>query len=445
VTRVDQLVFGYREGHELLGGSVEVGPRLASDLLPHTDARFEDDSPHYLVGLPVSELDAYMLVRIWPAPELPRPGAVWAHALLIPPRLDSFEPFEAVRHFRRPERDSLDSYDEPLQIEFESQQRVADVPPVLMQLLCEVVYAESNPTPVIVWPHSEDSERALLALWRGMPSPERSTLSFRTRGRARSGNSAYSVQVAGTYAGRSASGEIELVDPRTEAQIPQWSRELADASLDPTTGLAHMLSEVVENRSGALAAAQLWPAVRANDVGSVTSLLEVESPLSLSGRLVQSLLGDPSQQPQYWDVDEPARIEALLREGGALVDGNGLLPRTRLEAAWRISHDRTLALFDHRQELPNSSQERLIESAAHGLSEKELIERSHAPDVLALICAARPATLTNPQLWSTLQSDRHAEARDQATKFALEHVHPKELASGELEAAVADMITRYLT
>lgn len=37
----------------------------------------------YLTGYPLSESGLYALARTWPAPEMPRPGCVWTHTLLI--------------------------------------------------------------------------------------------------------------------------------------------------------------------------------------------------------------------------------------------------------------------------------------------------------------------------------------------------------------------------
>ncbi len=37
----------------------------------------------YLTGYPLSESGHYALARTWPAPELPRPGCVWTHTILI--------------------------------------------------------------------------------------------------------------------------------------------------------------------------------------------------------------------------------------------------------------------------------------------------------------------------------------------------------------------------
>jgi hypothetical protein len=37
----------------------------------------------YLTGYPLTESGYYAFARTWPAPEMPRPGCVWTHTILI--------------------------------------------------------------------------------------------------------------------------------------------------------------------------------------------------------------------------------------------------------------------------------------------------------------------------------------------------------------------------
>ncbi|WLO87364.1 hypothetical protein IFU33_22900 (plasmid) [Pantoea agglomerans] len=84
---VDQCLFGYEDGHRLLASSLPLVEALSlltelSDLAPNT---IFGESEGYWTGLPVASLGRYVLMRTWPAPEMPRPGCVWTHALLIEP------------------------------------------------------------------------------------------------------------------------------------------------------------------------------------------------------------------------------------------------------------------------------------------------------------------------------------------------------------------------
>lgn len=83
---VHQLLHGYEGGHKLLASSRELSPAVARRILVQSDLSgsippkaFET----YLTGYPLREVSAYAFARTWYAPEMPRPGCVWTHTLLI--------------------------------------------------------------------------------------------------------------------------------------------------------------------------------------------------------------------------------------------------------------------------------------------------------------------------------------------------------------------------
>lgn len=84
---IHQALHGYHEGHRLLAASTTVPPNteqtmaVLSDLSGHGVMRRFDE---YLTGYGLPELGAYALSKTWYAPEMPRPGCVWTHTLLIP-------------------------------------------------------------------------------------------------------------------------------------------------------------------------------------------------------------------------------------------------------------------------------------------------------------------------------------------------------------------------
>ncbi|RWP76620.1 hypothetical protein [Mesorhizobium sp.] len=83
---VGQAVFGYSNGHRLLTSTLPLSAidiyelAAASDLAP--GAQISGDSS-YLTGLSLPDSKLYALIRTWLAPEMPRPGCVWSHVLLL--------------------------------------------------------------------------------------------------------------------------------------------------------------------------------------------------------------------------------------------------------------------------------------------------------------------------------------------------------------------------
>ena len=84
--QLHQALHGYADGHRQLALSTTLRPRDQKTLLALSDlsgpgARL--DNRGYLTGYPLSESRYFALGRTWPAPEMPRPGCVWTHTLLI--------------------------------------------------------------------------------------------------------------------------------------------------------------------------------------------------------------------------------------------------------------------------------------------------------------------------------------------------------------------------
>ncbi|MFC0403112.1 hypothetical protein [Paraburkholderia rhizosphaerae] len=84
--RVHQALHGYADGHRQIALSTPLQLRDQKTLLALSDisgpgAQIEEDG--YLTGYPLADSGFYALARSWPAPEMPRPGCVWTHTLLI--------------------------------------------------------------------------------------------------------------------------------------------------------------------------------------------------------------------------------------------------------------------------------------------------------------------------------------------------------------------------
>jgi GTPase-associated protein 1, N-terminal domain type 1 len=231
---VDQLLFGYRNGHELIAGSRSLTAGQQRDLLPHVDASLEiADSPS-LVGVSVASLGAYVLARIWPAPERPRRGAVWAHALVVDADLLTSRRLTGLPALlRRPRDGELDGYERPLPWPAPVE-RHPSLPTALARALVWGALASGHGPRFVIRDagHEDATDRALVALLEALPSPARRELSFRTRTRARLGASAYRLQVAATVGGRRGTAGDVVIDARRPqaGPLPEWAGLLDDGA-----------------------------------------------------------------------------------------------------------------------------------------------------------------------------------------------------------------------
>ncbi len=86
VIQVDQVLHGYADGHQQLAQS-----RMLSRVSERAMLSFSDMSgpsmvrgfESYLTGYPLPGDGFYAVARTWYAPEMPRPGCVWTHTLLV--------------------------------------------------------------------------------------------------------------------------------------------------------------------------------------------------------------------------------------------------------------------------------------------------------------------------------------------------------------------------
>jgi len=123
--KVHQALHGYSEGHRQLACSAPLLPKDARLLLVMSDVSgpgVASTGLPYLTGYPLSDSGLYALSMTWPAPEMPRPGCVWTHTLLISfADLAVMEaPSTLAGLFTRPSLQRLAGFDSEVLVEFNS-------------------------------------------------------------------------------------------------------------------------------------------------------------------------------------------------------------------------------------------------------------------------------------------------------------------------------------
>ncbi|HMT41615.1 MAG TPA: hypothetical protein PKC48_00205 [Sphingorhabdus sp.] len=83
---VHQALHGYSDGHRLISSSLPLDSRESRIMLVMSDLSGPGVKPErtgYLTGYALEKVGKYVLARTWAAPEMPRPGCVWTHSLII--------------------------------------------------------------------------------------------------------------------------------------------------------------------------------------------------------------------------------------------------------------------------------------------------------------------------------------------------------------------------
>ncbi|MDK2126224.1 GAP1-N1 domain-containing protein [Parachitinimonas caeni] len=167
--KFDQCLFGYADGHGLLASSLPLGSELSlltelSDLAPGT---IFGDSYGYWTGIPVPSIRRYALMRTWPAHEMPRPGCVWTHALLMEPLLlESIEDLFALTGlFVRPAKPlELADYQEPMVVDIPlTEMTPTKVDSSIVRRLLATLYLGEEGSIEIASPGQLDA--AIFAIW----------------------------------------------------------------------------------------------------------------------------------------------------------------------------------------------------------------------------------------------------------------------------------------
>jgi hypothetical protein len=186
-TSIHQAIHGYRDGHKQLSSSTSLGSDAARAMLvlsdmsgPSMQAGFDE----YITGYPLAGTDYFAFAKTWYAPEMPRPGCVWTHSLLIPrSQIASVSVSRLVTSFRRPQSDGVDiAATAPIVIESDAPSvRVSDgfSDKTLAATMIGAVFGQPRPV-IVVADMAAQFEAIFLRLWEELWPAERTRFSFCT-------------------------------------------------------------------------------------------------------------------------------------------------------------------------------------------------------------------------------------------------------------------------
>jgi GTPase-associated protein 1 len=241
--RLDQAVFGYREGHRLLQASRRFDSITERTLVALSDMsgpRMLEGFEEYLSGFPVRDDDSYAIAKTWYAPEMDRPGCVWTHVLLIKtedlskvPEARSITPY-----FRRPDSSLASAYQQPLFLSLYPDPSATSSDSHEIQELLTALY-DREATVVIPSANSLNYEHLVLAIWSQQWPGLRATFRFCTGSlMPRSlNNESFDLQIAPTRLAREFKRDAK-------ATILFQPHDTAQSSASPPPWLAHAMNDL---------------------------------------------------------------------------------------------------------------------------------------------------------------------------------------------------------
>ncbi len=246
---IDQTLHGYSSGHRLLAGSAKLPEADARTMLILSDAfggRVSDAAQGYLTGYPLPGASTYVLARTWSAPEMPRPGCVWTHSMLIGfadlATISSAN--ELLELFRRPPP-LIAGYDRRITIP-PAATGIATTSHTAAGGLLDALYLDPSSRVELRSSNPESDEQLLLAVWlQQWPRLRRSFRFCSAIGGDRSMDTKqFDVHLVGPTVGskRSASTGVTVVDNDARNPDPQLRSALED--LRRATGLRPFLRKI---------------------------------------------------------------------------------------------------------------------------------------------------------------------------------------------------------
>ncbi len=420
-----QALYGYDDGHRLLVASTQLSADDRRWLLRQTDsadAGTAEGWSELLAGYPLPS-GAYAWAMTWPAPEMPRPGCVWTHVVIISAEdigADAAVPLGVFSRPSGPEPD-VTRYRRPLIL---SSRRAYHQPVngtasalALAALLWAFYEQPSLPTRVGRVHLADAVRHALLVSPWQLAWPElRATVSVTDAPVTprRLPDRAFDLQLQSTARGRSTEDE-RVVDGVPPLQPPRWVDALVAEAKRPG-GLSTFLRSFGPlmkcERSSMVPLVQCWRALAYADqdpeaaavelVGAVLRAIPAASrPKDLTRQLLDPVRAAAGTQRP---LDELALLRALIGTAEAAgLDDAAIDVSTRAARVVRERPTEVGSLLDAVGSRPSGLGSAVVESVADALDGALLKSwlKADAAGVAKLL-RLRPMLASHPDVWRAL-------------------------------------------
>ncbi len=426
---VHQLLHGYDGGHKLLASSRELPPAVARKILVQSDLSgsippkaFET----YLTGYPLKDISAYAFARTWYALEMPRPGCVWTHTLLVEaedvatlPSLSSL-----LESFTRPRVGEYGNFRIPIQgmivdVDFEKTIFQSDCEDLLQ------LFYGAEQSPVVMGGNEQTVyETLFLELWAQLWPQARLEFTFSTGSlSARKFDSRpFDVQLAPANTAR----EVVRASGAVLAQLNERSNELEpgiqalveDFISHGMLGLRQFLAEVADASFGRK---DTCPAVVVYDLLSRSSTLAEEDARNLL-QVVADKFPEPDQaktlkkhcfaaveRSHIPQVDRWIILQLSTQDYGEAFASPAIGLSDRIT---RLINQDSSAAFDLLLNLSDRSLNRIGEQIALAIiatqSEGEILAfLQRNSQFLTTFVKVRPALAAKSEFWTVLEAHSH--------------------------------------
>jgi GTPase-associated protein 1, N-terminal domain type 1 len=420
-----QALHGYRDGHRLLASSIELSAADRQRIAVQTDnsdAGRSGDWEGLIAGYPLPS-GLYAWSMTWLAPEMPRPGSVWSHTLIINPAAPPFERAgDVLACFRRPNLEVNPSvYTRPITPPASpGDGETTKCEPGLIRALVWALY-EPPISPVrltgVTW--SDDKRHTLLlSLWLQQWGSLRAVTSFTdapSTPRRLDDRIPYDLQLQGSHRAQQREQGERVVSGVPSEPPPSWAAAVARDLQEPGAlgcFLAAYGPEAGGERSALSALSVIWEhAVAEADAKSIGAaiaiLVELFPAVAAGERLKHDLLAPRSQLlGTSASISDATILTALLRSGGLRhLPLDAVEVPKRVRAVLRNDPSLVASILSAIESEPGPLGEEILNALADAPAKS--LERwlGADPDSLAGVLSKRPEVAGAAQLWARIDAD----------------------------------------
>lgn len=409
--KIDQALHGYADGHRQLALSAAIKPADLKTLLVMSDSSgsgMRIAPSGYLTGYPLLESRVYALARTWPATELPRPGCVWTHTLLIDfENIASIEKISGLAAlFKRPDAAPYVGYSTKLDLVATDDEPDLDSRDlVLAKALLAALYGYPTRRIVAQTRDSEQGDRVTLRIWEQQwPRLRRSTrfCTHAAADRSIDGNS-FDLQLAPLASNATKPRVIDALDADHLEVIGQAWLDAALNDLAARGGGARLFmrsagSDIAEGRAAFAPLVELHSILSGSDLPASTLDAAIDI---LDHKLSPSQARYARARVTMAGFTTPAaHSDAAL---SFVVRNIGLVDATTLSAYGsdfgRTLWDRAPELLQSLDRDDKAVQSVIASGASRASTEQVLSACSRVPDLLGLALRFKPQILTSAHFW----------------------------------------------
>lgn len=432
--RLHQTLHGYSHGHQLLARSLDISRQDEREMLVLSDLsgpRMASGFESYLTGYPLPSGDYYVLAKTWYADEMDRPGCVWTHSIIIPPKFmrSAKQLVSLVSLFKRPSRASaFESYNR--EIAFVDTPQITGMTSNTFEEgvanLCSELYG-SPACPIIVFADTPKAvQEHVIRIWSQQWGNLRQSFSFCTGALAprQVSGRAFDMQVAprrneAVWLREVRDIEVHGIewDNHTQVKVAKWlSAATRDICANSRTELGSFFRETCGDIRGRRVA--YMPLIRIHSLLSdegiskenaeqlVTMVGETCDDPAEGVRLKQLLLEWCAESHPNEDVTGSSVLRALARTPlTGSFDPKAMGLRARTAALWPSARDDLADLIGELMagdNEPTPLGQEIIAGCIDALSACDLLSLSpRIPGLQYLAVKERPNLATTENLWNS--------------------------------------------